>query len=151
MNIERFLSQNDASILSRLAENLLRLRDLNFNHAERVIELITTSILLPENSRRDDYAGLYSTVIYRAIGTSESKSIVIVCPHDANDTLANVSILSPLAMALIGRVVGSIVAVALPFNRLQYVEILEVRRIRDTLHPQSGHHAGGFLTTGLQP
>jgi len=127
MKIERFLSQHDASTLSRLAETLLRLRDVKFNHAERLIDLITTSILLPENDYRDDYVSLYSTVVYRAVGTSELKSIVIVCPQDASDTLANVSLLAPLAMALLGRTVGSIVAVTLPFNHMQYVEIVEVR------------------------
>ncbi|RJF92693.1 GreA/GreB family elongation factor [Noviherbaspirillum saxi] len=131
MKIERFLSQHDASTLSRLAENLLRLRDVKFNHAERLIELITTSILLPENSRRDDYVSLYSTVVYRAVGTSQLKSIVLVCPQDASDVLAKVSLLAPLAMALLGRVVGSIVAVTLPFNQVQYIEIVKVEPVYD--------------------
>ena len=128
MKIERYLSQHDASTLSRLAENLLRLRDVKFNHAERIIELITTAILLPENSQRNDYVSLYSTVVYRAIGTSQLKSIVIVCPQDASDVLAKISLLAPLAMALLGRVVGSVVAVTLPFNQVQYIEIVEVQR-----------------------
>jgi regulator of nucleoside diphosphate kinase len=131
MKIERYLSQHDASTLSRLAENLLRLRDVKFNHAERIIELITNSILLPENSRRDDYVSLYSTVVYRAIGTSQLSSVVIVCPQDTSDVLAKISLLAPLAMALLGRVVGSVVAVTLPFNQVQYIEIMEVRKVYD--------------------
>lgn len=131
MKIERYLSQHDAATLSRLAENLLRLRDVKFNHAERIIELITNSILLPENSRRDDYVSLYSTVVYRAIGTSQLNSIVIVCPQDTSDVLAKISLLAPLAIALLGRVVGSVVAVTLPFNQLQYIEIVEVQKVYD--------------------
>jgi regulator of nucleoside diphosphate kinase len=131
MKIERYLSQHDAATLSRLAENLLRLRDVKFNHAERIIELITTSILLPENSRRDDYVALYSTVVYRAIGTSQLNSIVIVCPQDASEALAKISLLAPLAMALLGRVVGSVVAVTLPFNQVQYIEIVGVQTGHD--------------------
>jgi regulator of nucleoside diphosphate kinase len=138
MKIERYLSQHDASTLSRLAENLLRLREVRFNHAERLIELITTSILLPENSRRDDYVSLYSTVVYRAVGTSQLNSVVIVCPQDASDVLAKISLLAPLAMALLGRVVGSIVAVTLPFNQVQYIEIVEVQTVcgDDCAHAQ---------------
>ncbi|WP_151447639.1 GreA/GreB family elongation factor [Lacisediminimonas profundi] len=129
MKIERLLSQRDASILSRLAENMLRLRDVKFNHAERLIELITSSILLPENSCREDYVSLYSTVEYRTIGAAESHSIVIVCPQDASDTLAKVSLLSPMAMALLGRIAGSVVAVTHSFNKIEYVEIVGVRAI----------------------
>lgn len=134
MKTERFLSQNDASTLSRLAEKMLRMRDVNFNHAERVIELITTSVLLPETSQRNDFVRLYSTVVYRAVGSTDLHSIVITCPHDANEALAAVSLLTPLATALIGRIVGSIVAVELPLYRIQYVEVIAVHEGRDLLH-----------------
>ena len=128
MRFERFLTQADASALSRLAEHLLRVRDVKFNVAERLIELIATSILLPENAVRPDCVSLQSTVTYRVVGTDAHWTVHIVCPLDAGSALAHASILAPLAMALMGRPVGSIVDVTLPFNQIQYVEIVDVQR-----------------------
>lgn len=127
MKIERYLTQHDAAMLSKLAEQLLRIRDVDFNLAEKLIDLIATSILLPENAQRKDCVSLYSRVRYRQVGSKDVQSIVIVCPHDSNETLVRVSILAPLAMALVGRPQGSIVEVELPFGRAQLVEILEVQ------------------------
>lgn len=127
MKIQRYLSQDDATTLSQLAEHLLRLRDVRINSAELLIDLIGTSILLPENARRDDCVALHSLVTYRTVGSEQSQAIIIVCPQDASETLARVSILAPLAMALLGRTIGSIVEVVLPFNRLKLVEIVDVR------------------------
>lgn len=127
MKTERILSQEDAAILSRLAEHLLRLREVKENFAESLIDLIGTSILLPENVRRNDCVALYSTVTYRDVGSSLHESTTIVCPQNAHGVLAQVSILSPLAMALLGRIVGSIVEVALPLKQARFVEIIDVQ------------------------
>ncbi|OWW21437.1 GreA/GreB family elongation factor [Noviherbaspirillum denitrificans] len=126
MKIERYLSQEDAAILSRLAEHMLRMRDVRINFAEQLIELIGTAILLPENVRRDDCVALNSEVVYRDIEMGRVGTVVIVCPQEANDTLARVSILAPLAMALLGRPVGCIAEVRLPFDKLRHVEIVAV-------------------------
>lgn len=126
MNIERYLTKHDAAVLSRLAEQQLRVRDVRFNAAERLIDLISSSILLPENAERKDCVTLYSRADYRKVGSDERRSLVIVCPQDANEALARVSILAPLALALIGRRRHSIVEVALPFDKVEFVEIMEV-------------------------
>lgn len=127
MKIVRFLSQEDAATLSRIAENLLRVRDVHFNCAEKLIELIATSILQPEGCVRSDYVTLNSAVTYRAIGTRQMESIILVSPQDANETLARVSVLSPSAISLIGRVIGSIVEMPAPFNQVQFVEIVDIQ------------------------
>ncbi|HYD59835.1 MAG TPA: GreA/GreB family elongation factor [Noviherbaspirillum sp.] len=142
MKNERFLSQEDAATLSRLAEHLLRLRDVNMNSAERLIDLIGTAILLPENVRRDDCVALYSTVTYREIGAEQRQSVVIVCPQDTQEALARVSILAPLAMSLLGRPAGSIVEVALPFDQVKFVEIVDVLPAdRQAQEPHDGRAA----------
>lgn len=130
---ERFLSQKDACLLSRLAEAMLRLRDVKFNFADRLVELLSGAILLPETSTRDDYVRLNTVVTYRAVGSASHECLLIVCPQDADDALARVSILSPQAMAMLGRLVGSIVEISLPFGRVQYVEIVDVAPI-DACH-----------------
>ncbi|RZI42700.1 transcriptional regulator [Herbaspirillum sp. HC18] len=131
MKIERFLSQEDAAVLSRLAENLLRMREVSINFAEQLIELISSSILLPQNAQRHDYVSLRSEVTFREVGSTRSETVFLVCPQDAHEGLARVSILAPLALALIGRPLGSVTEVVLPFNRVKYVEITGVRQPGD--------------------
>lgn len=148
MKTERFLSQNDAATLSSLAENLLRMRDVKLNFGEKLIDLIATSVLLPENAGRPDCVALNTRVTYREIGAKESHSMEIVCPQDANDTLARVSILAPLAMALLGRPAGSIVEVTLPFGKVQFIEVMAVQQLVG--HVESGN-ATLAAATGSMP
>jgi len=141
MKIERVLSQEDAAVLSRLAENLLRMREVSFNFAEQLIELISSSILLPQNVQRHDCVSLQSEVTFREVGTKHSETVFLVCPQDAHEGLARISILAPLAMALIGRPVGSVAEVVLPFNRVKYLEITGVRQLSDQRAERSGTRA----------
>ncbi|WP_420475477.1 GreA/GreB family elongation factor [Noviherbaspirillum sp. ST9] len=137
MKNERFLSQEDATILCRLAEHLLRMRDVTFNIAEQLIELIGSSILLPENAERSDYVALYSEVTFREVGSMRLETIFLVCPQDTQDALARVSILSPIALALLGRPLGSITAVTLPFFKVRYVEVVGIRHSNEDRHART--------------
>jgi regulator of nucleoside diphosphate kinase len=127
MKFDRYLTQEDTATLGRLTEELLRLREVTFNTGEKLIEVLTTSVLLPKNAKKQGCVSLYSEVAYRLIGSDQVHSIVIVRPQDADETLARVSILAPLPIALIGRAKDSVVEVPLPSNEIQYVEIVDVR------------------------
>jgi len=124
MKTERYLSQTDAAILGRLAEHLLRTGGVNIPFAEQLIAIIETSILLPANAPREDCVALYSTVVCRDLESDRQMSLFIVCPHDVHDGLARVSVLAPLALALVGRMVGSLVEVKLPFLQTMFIEIV---------------------------
>lgn len=126
MKYERYLTQHDAAILGRLAERLLRERNLKFNPGEQLVDVISNAILLPEHVRKNDCVTLYSRVDYCSLGSEEEHAITIVAPEDANQGLALVSVLAPIGMALIGRKVGSIVELHLPFGQSDFVRILEV-------------------------
>ncbi len=126
MKFERYLTQRDAAILGRLAEQLLRIRDLKFNTGEKLVELITSSILLPINVQKKDCVTLFSEVTYSRIAADEQHSVMVVCPQDANHALARVSVLAPIGMALIGRKVHSVVEVRLPFGHVEFIKILGV-------------------------
>jgi regulator of nucleoside diphosphate kinase len=130
MKIERFLSQADAATLSRLAEHLLRIREVKANIAEQLIDLIGSSILLPENVQRDDCVALHSEVTFCEVGSSRYETVFLACPQEANDALARVSILAPVALALIGRPLRSVAEVILPFNKVKYVEIVDIKHRR---------------------
>jgi regulator of nucleoside diphosphate kinase len=127
MTIKRYLTQNDAARLAKLAEQLLRVRDVGFNAAEKLIELIATSVVLPENSQRSDCVTLNSEVEYRKYGTDEIHTAEITCAHDVDDILSHAAVLTPLALAMIGRPVGSIVEVRQSRREAEYFEIQSVR------------------------
>ncbi|RJG06699.1 transcriptional regulator [Noviherbaspirillum cavernae] len=132
MKFKRYLTQDDATVLSRLAEQLMRVRDVRFNSGETLIDIISTSILLPENTRKKNFVSLYAEVAYTGIEHDGEHAMTIVCPQDANQALAHVSILAPLALALIGREVDSMVEVELPFSQVHVVKILGVRNASAT-------------------
>jgi regulator of nucleoside diphosphate kinase len=127
MKFERYLTQHDAAILGRLAEQMLRVRDLKFNAAEQLVELISGAILLPANVSKKDCVSLFSEVTYCKVGSDETSTVVIVSPQDANQTLAQVSVLAPIGMALIGRKINSTAEVRLPFGQTEFIRILGIQ------------------------
>ena len=129
MKSERYLTQYDASILCKLAESLLRLGEVDFNAGEKLLEILSTSIILPEHVRKKDHVSLFSEVSYTGIDPDTSESVVLVCPQDAQHALARVSVVSPIGLALIGQHVNSIVNVTLPFGAVHHVKITGVRSL----------------------
>ena len=126
MKNQRILKQSDAAILSRLAEQLLRLGEVEFNAGEELLDMISTAKILPAGTERKDCATLYSTVTYSPANIDDRRSVTIVCPHEANPQLARVSVLSPIGLALIGRKALQIIDVALPSKRTETIKLLEV-------------------------
>lgn len=132
----RYLGHNDAYLLRTLVEQLLRVRDVQFNTAEKLIELIATAVILPANSERDDYVSINSEVDYRKYGTNEIQTTKIVYSHEAGDSSDCSIDLAPLAMAMLGHRVGSIVEVFHSSNELEFYEILQVRKLTsDAMRP----------------
>lgn len=138
MKFERYLTQHDAAILGRLAEQMLRVRDLKFNAGEQLAELISGAILLPAHVSKKDCVCLFSEVTCSRIGAGETFTVVIVGPADANQSLAQISVLAPIGMALIGRKINSTVEVPLPFGQTEFVKILEVRELRSSTAAAAG-------------
>lgn len=126
MSNQRTLKQTDAAILSRLAEQLLRLSEVEFNAGEELLDIISTAKILALGAERKDCVALYSTVTYTPANIDDSRTLTIVCPHEVNPELAHVSVLSPIGMALIGRKTLHTIDVALPSNRIEKIKILEV-------------------------
>ncbi len=126
MKNQRYLTQNDAALLSKLAEHLLRLGETEFNAGEEIVDMIATSTIFPADVQRKDCVSLYSTVTYATLNSDDQRSITIVAPQDANPQLARISALTPIGLALIGRKVTHIATVTLPSNRIEKLKILAV-------------------------
>ncbi|MNK04288.1 nucleoside diphosphate kinase regulator [compost metagenome] len=133
MKNERYLTQNDAATLSRIAEHLLRMGEVEINAGEQLIDIIATSIILPVDVQRKGYVTLYSTVSYSPVESEEVRQLTIVCPQDANPQLALISALTPIGLALIGRKALSTVEVALPSKRVEKLKILDVKPLDSTI------------------
>ncbi|RJG02443.1 GreA/GreB family elongation factor [Noviherbaspirillum sedimenti] len=129
MEIKRYLTQHDAAILCKLAESLLRLGEVDFNAGEMLLEILATSIILPEQVQKKDHVALFSEVTYCSINPDTMDSIVLVSPQDANQDLARVSVASPIGLALIGHRVKSIVKVTSPFCPAHPIKIIDVRSL----------------------
>lgn len=126
MTNQRFLTQQDATCLARLAEENLRLRDVVFNRAEDLVCLLSAAILLPDNIDPAGYVGLNSVVAYRVVGEEEIRSAAIVFPLDKNFSALTNCVLTPFALALIGIRVLDIVSAPLSDGRTEMVEVLGV-------------------------
>ncbi|MBS0309021.1 MAG: GreA/GreB family elongation factor [Proteobacteria bacterium] len=132
MKFERYLNQHDAAILGRLAERLLRVRDLKFNPGEQLTDIISNAILLSANTRKNDCVMLGARVDYCTLGSEEEHAVTIVAPEEADQASGMVSVLAPIGMALIGRKVGSVVEIQLPFGQTEFVRIMDVEKASTT-------------------
>ncbi|MNR76128.1 nucleoside diphosphate kinase regulator [compost metagenome] len=133
MKNERYLTQNDAATLSRIAEHLLRMGEVEINAGEQLIDIISTSTILPVGVQRKGYVTLYSNVSYTPVGTEDVRTLTIVCPQDANPQLALISALTPIGLALIGRKALSTVEVALPSKRTEKLKIIDITPLDSTM------------------
>lgn len=126
MKNQRYLTQNDAAILSKLAEHLLRLDDAEVEVGDEVMDMISTSVILSGDTQRKDCVSLYSTVSYSPANSDEKRSLTLVSPSDANPQLGLISTLTPIGLALIGRKISQTVEVVLPSNRVEKIKILDI-------------------------
>lgn len=131
MTLPRYLQQHDAAILGRLAGAWMRAGGERACAGTRLAELLGTAILLPASDGRG-HAGLHAQVRCRSLDSGEQHLVFLACPHDANLALARVSLLTPLGLAVLGRVRGSIVSVEDRAGETGRIEIVAVM-------PAAGH------------
>lgn len=126
MTAPRYLQQHDAAVLSRLAAAWMGAGGERARAGARLAEVLATAILLPESDEPARYAALYSHVSCRNRGSGRREDVFIACPQDANLALAQVSLLTPLALAVLGRARGDVVAIADPAGGERQFEILAI-------------------------
>lgn len=124
---QRILSYQDALLLSKLSEHLLRVAGPETYAAEQLVEILSTGTILPDGEIREDRVGIGSLVVYHEAGQRERENTTIVPPEDGNPSLGRISVLTPMALALIGRKVGTTVEVPLPLQRTKQFTIAEVQ------------------------
>lgn len=124
MCTRQYLSQHDLAVLHRFARE--HGIEASSSGARKLAALLAASLPLPETDAGPRRVGLGATVHYRPVGTRDTSSIIIACPYDMQALLARVTILSPLALGLLGHAEGCTVAIDLPHARSMAVEIVGV-------------------------
>jgi len=123
---QQYLSQHDLAILHRFAREHGIGADARDFSGRRLASLLATALPLPETDTAPRRVALGATVHYLAAGARDASSILIACPYDANVLLARVTILSPLALGLLGHAEGGSVAIELPHGHAMQVDIVGV-------------------------
>lgn len=138
-----YLSQRDLAVLTRL----VRSRMGHLHHADpqyadpavrRLAAVAGSSALLPGCGDAAPRVSLGASVRYRVAGCgdgvhrrlpdgADTDAVIIACPQDAHAMLPRISVLTPLAIGLLGHAEGCTVEIDLAFGRSLRLEIVEVR------------------------
>ncbi|MFN3792839.1 GreA/GreB family elongation factor [Massilia sp.] len=135
MSSKQYLSQHDLAILHRFAREHGIGADSRDASGRKLASLLASALPLPETDAAPRRVALGATVHYRPVGGCDTSSILIACPYDANALLARVTILSPLALGLLGHAEGCRVEIELPHARSMLVDIVGV----EAPAPSLGH------------
>jgi transcription elongation GreA/GreB family factor len=128
MNDVRFLTSEEAVLLSDAAENWMRLRDVELNPGEYLLQLLSGATVRPRKCAREDIASLNWTMAVELPGYGEPKELTLVSPKDADISFGRVSVLSLLGLSFIGRVVGSVAQIELASGLSKKASLLAARR-----------------------
>ena len=126
MNDACYLTAEESMLLSGNAERLLRLADVELNLGEHVLTLLKQATLRQADCKREDIASINSTVRIQMMGCSEQLDFTLVCPRDADPASRRVSILTPLGLTFLGRIVGAVVQVPLVSRHSRPATLLAV-------------------------
>lgn len=126
MKNERILTYNDAAIIARLSEHLLRLAATQTNLGEQLLELLAISTILPPGVHDPYHVALYAEIRYAELVSKQEHTLTIVQPQESDLGRGNISILTPVAIALMGCHIGAVVTAPLPFGRTQALKLTYV-------------------------
>ena len=133
--VERWLSAADHRRLSQLHDGDL---------PDLLQDILDFSDILPTAEMRPDAITLYTPVLVRELDS-------LCCPQEALPAQGRVSVLSPIGLALLGRVIGDQVSYTTPTGRELSLLILAVqplepaRALENKTHPK----AEGWITPKL--
>lgn len=126
MKNERILTYNDAATIARLSEHLLRLAATQTNLGEQLLELLAISTILPPGVHDPCHVALYAEIRYAELVSKQEHTLTIVQPQESDLGRGNISILTPVAIALMGCHIGAVVTAPLPFGRTQALKLTYV-------------------------
>ena len=115
--VERWLSAADHKRLLQLQGGAL---------PDALHNILDFSDVLPTAEMRPDAVRLYTPVRVRELQSNTTRLLTLCCPEHAAPAQGCVSVLSPIGLALLGRVIGNQVSYTTPTGRELHLLILEV-------------------------
>lgn len=125
MNQNLAFSREDATLISRLADQLSRGSDKEMDLADNLGEMIAQATILPESESAVGYVGLDQTVTYEVVATGDRHVVAVVAPSESDPKANRISVLTPVGLALIGEAIGASSVVILPNGSNQEIRIIE--------------------------
>lgn len=121
-----YISSDDAAALGDILAELER-RDGPDAAATELTQKLFDAQIVGARSLPHGTVRLNSTVKYVELATNTQREVTLVHPREADAGVGRVSIVSPIARALIGHAVGRIVEVPLPNGHTMEVRIVDVK------------------------
>jgi regulator of nucleoside diphosphate kinase len=128
---ELILSASDAEVLALMLGERRRQHALEAAAAGALADLLVEARLVPHEELPADRVAMNSKVTYREEPGRTRRSVVLVHPIEADAGLGRISVLSPIGLALLGRMEGSVVTVDVPGAKVLTVRILDATRNRE--------------------
>ena len=101
------LTHDDYAVLKQLVDTLKRTNKAKIPQFARFVREMDVAIVMESETIPDDVVTMHSRVGFTYVDSSETDHAVLVFPAQTNDAPENVSILSPLGLALIGERQGA--------------------------------------------
>ena len=131
MHHELILSATDAEVLALMLGERRRQHALEAAAADELADLLSEARLVPHGELPRERIGMNSQVAYREEPGGERRSVILVHPIEADAGVGRISVLSPVALALLGRAEGAVVSVDLPGAKPLNIRVLETARQRE--------------------
>lgn len=125
---ELILSASDAEVLALMLGERRRQHALEAAAAGALADLLVEARLVPHEELPADRVAMNSKVTYREEPGRTRRSVVLVHPIEADVARGRISVLSPIGLALLGRMEGSVVTVDVPGAKVLTVRILDATR-----------------------
>lgn len=112
-----------------------RLQNLIRNAEPTTVKLLheelDSAIIVADDELPDDVVSMGSVVTFDDVETSESSTIVLVYPDEADARKGRISVLAPVGAALVGLRVGETIEWPVPVGGTRHLRVAEVQPPRE--------------------
>ena len=131
-----YFNRNDYTRITALLENLKKHNKMNKPHYRQFLSEINNSVIVEDDELPEDAVSMNSFISYRYTGQDKIHKALLVYPADSGGSPDNVSILSPLGLALIGRRKDASSEYTAP-GGIYRIEITDVGRVQKPVAVQA--------------
>ena len=125
---ELLVSARDAEVLALVVGDRRMSDPLEVEAASALTDLLMEARTVPHAKLPADRIAMNTRVSFEEEDSGERRTVMLVHPRAANASAGQISVLSPVGRALLGRRPGSVVSAAIPGGRARKLRILSAER-----------------------